>query len=273
MRIASNFHFPKRGFKKSGAVLFVALGVCCFFAVETRAAKAVEPTTTAPASASIPAAFPVPPVNTMAAPPSLGAPSSEAPSPEIVKTQGESIQKNISAMEEKITENAKNAIKRLDVVSDSTSLADLNHVRQTITRIEAMIDVEKRLSELAKLRNERHSSSVSSALEGAIPASALGMPAQNLPLPPSPLSDEEQKARRESSSSHPEISRIFGTGGKYTAILKFTNGDLKSVKVGDKVANNDTVRTITSSSVEIGGKETSYTLRVKNVDVVYSVGR
>ncbi len=175
-------------------------------------------------------------------------------------------------MEDKVVENAKSVVKHLDVASDTMTLADLNRARQTVSRIDAMIDVEKRLNELEKIRSERHGSH--QALEGAIPASALVMPPMSVsPSKPVVLASHEEEPVRHVETSRPEISRIYGAGGKYTAVLSFSGGDVKSVHVGDKLADGETVRAITSSFVEIGGKETSYTLRVKNVDVVYSAER
>ena len=242
MRIANNFSLTF--LTRVGAALFVAFGVFCFAPSHTHAAEAPQPAISGLPILSV-------------TPPSVVSSASAAEAP---KSQNESIGKNVSTMEDEISSNAKKIIKRLDVAADTTSLADLNSARQTVTRIEAMIELEKR---------DGMSSPPPAMLATAIPSSAL-MPPPSATLPIS--SDFEPQKIKFSSSSHPEISHIFGTGGRYTAVLKLSNGDLKPVKVGDKVSDNETVRAITSSSVDVAGK-TPYTLHVKNVDMVYSAMR
>jgi type IV pilus biogenesis protein PilP len=286
MRIANKKFMPAATFIGTGAAFLVMLGVCWVPFAGAYAAEAA-PIIIAPissAEAATPTLTPAPsvvPVQAVASTPALdslsASPSPSSP-PDLLKAQGESIEKNISAMEEKVSESAKNVVKHLDVSADATSLADLNRARQTITRIDAMIDVERRLNELEKLREERHdahSSSMTASLAGAIPASALGMPthSSSTPVAPPAFGQEEQKTKPAVSPQRPEISRIYGTGGQYVAALKFSGGEMKSVRAGDKIGDGETVRAITASSVDIGGKETSYTLRVKNIDVVFSAVR
>ncbi len=216
-------------------------------------------------------------------PPSAGAvPSVAIPSPEasdalnpleMGKTEDQSISKGMAKAEDKVIENAKNLVKKLDTTSDETTLEDLNKARQTISRIDAMIDVEKRLSELEKLRNERQPRmpSMPPTLASAIPASALAMP--SIASLPSPGIGSDEPARVRRSSARPTLTRIIGTNGRYSAVLKFTGDNVKTVRVGEKVSDGETVQAITQTSVQIGGRGTSYTLHVKNVDVVYSVVR
>jgi type IV pilus biogenesis protein PilP len=243
---------------RTTAAFFAVLGVCCL--TLSGAAYAADP--------GVDAVAPAPGIPVSSAPmPVLSSPSS-----------GESLEKSVSTMEDKVSENAKSVVRHLDVASEETTFADLNRARQTVTRIEAMIDVEKHLNELEKLRNERHDTHVPSVtlpLANAIPASALAMPS-SVPFISTPTEMPKVHhivSESRPTGSHPEISRISGAGGKYTAVLKLSGGDVKSVMVGDRLADGDVVRAITASSVEIGGKEASYTLRVKNVDVVYSAMR
>jgi len=188
----------------------------------------------------------------------------------------ESLEKSVARTEEKVIESARELVKKLDSSADETALSDLNKARQTVSRIEAMIDVEKRLTELDRLRNERRGGpqmgNIPAALAGAIPASALTMPRGAAKSGKSYLApNSNQMVVMPAKPSRPTIARIIGTNGKYIAVLKMSEKEEKAVKVGDKVSDGETVRAITSSSVEIGGKGTSYTLNVKNVDVVYSV--
>jgi type IV pilus biogenesis protein PilP len=186
--------------------------------------------------------------------------------------------KNVSALEDKATDNARSIVKSLDG-TDTLTLEDLNRARQTIARIDALIDVEKRLTELEKLRNERTGGSMA----GAIPASALnpggrfmnagmGMGAPQPMAAPAPVMPMAMPVMAQSMSGT-EVTRIMGTDGKYSAVLKTSDGDMHTVRPGDQI-NGKTVRSISSSSVtleEKGGE--SKVLHVKNVDMVFSETR
>jgi len=219
----------------------------------------------------IPAGVPAPQVVQAAVPAAPTAPQAVLSLTDPVKAPSDEMRKSVSAMEDKATENAKNLVKHLDAAGDATTFADLNSARQAVTRIEAMIDVEKHLAELEKLRGERggsgsHSSVVS--LSTAIPASAL------TPPPQMHLSPEKVAVGPEAvSHGRPEISRIYGTDGKYTAVLKLPGGETKSVRVGDQLSNGEAVSSISASSVGVEGKGASYALHIKNVDAIYSAMR
>ena len=133
------------------------------------------------------------------------------------------ITKNVAEMEDKVSENAKNVVKRLETPTDTTTLADLNSARQTITRIEAMIDLEKHLAELEKLRGERTGlHAVTASLAGAIPASALTPLPKRAPAPAQAgvgtgeVGVEEMAAPMSSGFGHIDITRITGTDGRYS---------------------------------------------------------
>ncbi len=292
MRIAGKFFSPTSLF--AGAVV---VGICSFISSGTFAANSAPlvatpapvaqaaPLVAAPVSQAPLASAQAAPVATANAAPSTSAVQASAAAtpaafqvPEAPKAEGDDIAKALSSMEDKVTDSAKSVVKRLDT-TEATTISDLNSARQTVTRIEAMIDIEKRLGELEKLRNERNSRAFAavmpmpSGLAGAIPASALQ------PLPGTvAVASSSVSASPDSppvirfGSGRPEISRISGTEGRYMAVLKLPDGEKKSVKVGDKLSHG-TVRSITSSSVEVADKGNSYTLRVKNVDAIYSAMR
>jgi type IV pilus biogenesis protein PilP len=290
--------------------VFVAFGVCSFAPVFAQAADGLQPISSAPevlsvepsplaiASAPAPAAKTAEPAANStgalaaeASPPSPSASATDpvsvpakvetissapsaAPRPEDTKKQEETFRKKITGMEEKAISNAKSAIKRLDTGSDSTTLEDLNSARQTITRIEAVIDLEKHLKELEKLRsggNEYNMASSQGALAGAIPQSALmpEIPASLLAEPPV----SHAHAKHLATPARPEILQIYGTGGKYTAVLKLFGSEERQVKVGDKISDDETVRAITPSSVEVKDKTASYTLYIKKSGIIQSAMR
>ncbi len=266
MRIASSSFLPKA----------ITLSVLLLASAGAYAADTLVP----PAPAlSIPAA-PLPAATTSA--PALAQPGSFPIATEIVRPQsGGDIERNISAMEDKVSENAKNVLRHLDAAPETTTYTELNSARQTVSRLEAMIDVEKRLAELEKVRGERtgaHALAASSfapptAFASAIPASALLPPPAPSKASTTPDTSSGGGDTPSFGSGRPEISRIYGIDGKYTAVLKLSGGDLKMVRVGDSISNSETVQSISVSSVGVAGNGRSYTLHVKNVNAIYSAMR
>lgn len=180
-----------------------------------------------------------------------------------------------ASAEDKVSDGAKTLIKKLDTLSDMTSLDDLNKARQAVARIEAMIDIEKKLGELERVRNDRaqeKSGKNASNLAAAIPASALTPP----PAPTSSATSltsafrvSEPKPRPVASSL--DVSRIVGSQGRYSATI-MEGGVPRNVSVGDKVGGA-TVRSITAQAVTVDDGGETRTLRVKNVDTIFSAMR
>jgi type IV pilus biogenesis protein PilP len=175
--------------------------------------------------------------------------------------------KNIAALEEKATDNAKSTLKTLDG-TDALTLDDLNRARQTVARIDAMIDIEKRLGELEKLRDGKNGGS-SSNFANAIPASALTPMPRAISRTPSFPTGQEMPVVMHVAPSKPEISRIVGADGKYEAVLKMSDGETRTVRIGDTL-NGGTVRWITPSAVGFDEKGQTSVLHIKNVDIVSS---
>ncbi|MDD3370332.1 MAG: type IV pilus biogenesis protein PilP [Alphaproteobacteria bacterium] len=255
MRTANKFSIPRRSLKGLGAAFLLVIGSCLSSPAFSQEAPA------APSLVS----------SAMAAP----APSDPA-KPVLPAAKTESIEKSVLKAEDKVIETAKGQMKKLDSASSETSLAELNQVRQTISRIEAMIDVQKRLNELEKLRGVSRSASVANVPAGladAIPASALSLPRRMRASSGDSASKSTAARSAHVSAARPEVERIIGSGGRYTAYLRLAGNERRAVRVGDKVSDGETVRSITSSSVEVGGKNSSYTLRMKNIDIIQGVMR
>jgi type IV pilus biogenesis protein PilP len=182
----------------------------------------------------------------------------------------DSLEKTVSNLDDKAVDSAHTITHRLGANAGSLSFEDLNTARQTVARIDAMIEVEKHLGELQKLRNDRSGSAGS--LASAIPASALAPPksAMLVSQQPAPQITAQQSMAMESSWTKDEVTRISGSDGKYTAMLKLSDGTTRHVKTGDEIAHGAKVAWINSSGVGIeeGGK--TRTLHVKNVEMVYS---
>jgi type IV pilus biogenesis protein PilP len=94
----------------------------------------------------------------------------------------------------------------------------------------------------------------------------------SMPMPmqsPKVIKDEKPK----STITDIEVSRITGADGKYSAVLKMANGDMKPVRAGDKITDHATVRWISSSSVLVEEYGETHTIRIKNVDAIFSAMR
>jgi len=246
MRIANRISLSQDTALSARAIFFIALGI---LSILTAPVRASEPAAGAP----------------MLTPPPL-------PPSEPVLQSGD-LNKTINALEDKASESAKTTIKHLDSTTDTVTFEDLNSARQTIARIDALIEVEKHMSELDKLRGERGGAISSSALAGVIPASALRQPALMAPAPSLPTMPSEEMRPRMSMPMMPsEVSRIMGSEGTYSAVLKLSDGSVRNVRVGDKVSDG-TVQWISSSAVGLEVRGETRILRVKNVDAVYSVLR
>jgi hypothetical protein len=178
--------------------------------------------------------------------------------------------KGLTSAEDKITDSVKGVVKHIGT-TDSLTLDDLNTARQAVAKIEALIDIEKHLAELEKVRSERDGGNTKIA--AAIPASALA------PMPP-PLSSQLQNltpppvspapvVNPMMSSSNLEVSRIIGGAGRYSAIIKTTDGQNKTIQVGDKLSEGSTVVGITSAGVELDQNGKTRMVHVKNVNTVF----
>lgn len=182
--------------------------------------------------------------------------------------------KGLAGAEDKVSDSVKALAKRMGN-TDSITLDDLNSARQAVAKIDALIDIEKHLRELEKLRAERDDSAARS-LSSALPASALSpfnsqaQVASALPLPmPSPVAMPAGIPQNPMSSlGDVTVSRITGSGGRFTAAVKTSDGQTKNVQVGDKL-NGGTVSAITSSGVEINHNKSIKVYPVKNVPTVF----
>jgi type IV pilus biogenesis protein PilP len=234
------------------------------------------------------AATPVAAMPGMSAPPVMTAPAMASPAalpatgpldmmdvPKPAAADGKN-DKGFSAVQSKVPDSVKEVMKRLDN-NNIVTLDDLNSARQAVARIEALIDIEKHISELEKIRSDREdggSSKSSKSLASAIPASAIAPP----PLFPtggmagggnSASRNEANMAAMPAPAAVTDVSRIVGSNGHYSATIKTSDGQSKTYSTGDHLMSGGTIEKITSSEVVISQGTTKRVLHVKNVDVVF----
>ncbi len=180
--------------------------------------------------------------------------------------------KNAPALEEKVTESAKKLISTIETSSTPLSMADLNAARQTVARIDAVIEIEKHLAELEKLRG--HDSHIPSSFSAAIPASAL-MPMPSAPsAPAAPMAIPQpitpvSPPKKESALSA-ELVRVVGADGAYIAVLRLTSGSTKTFKVGDSVGDHGRINRITPTAVVLTEAGRTHTLSIGATGPLYS---
>ena len=199
--------------------------------------------TTASASA---ADFP-----TIASPPMAGA-TANSPSPDMAgSSPGESAlplpggngksKNNLGPLEDKVTDSIKSTVKQFSS-TDSVNLEDLNTAHQAIAKLEVLIEIEKRLAELDKIKSERNGEK---NLAASIPASALSAPPPPPPVPafmPPPVSTGmEQPFSPAPFKSHVDVSRVIGADGHYAAVIQD-----KTMYVGDTLPDGSVIVSISS---------------------------
>lgn len=199
----------------------------------------------------------------------------------IMASMGE-IKKTFPPLEDKAVANAQNVIKHLDGSSEAVTLDELNTARQAVARLDAMIDLEKHLNELEKMRGER-SASPARSMASLIPASALApSPSSLSPASASttPINVGEnlnevplRPIKKERSAGRVEVVRIMGIGGNYAATLKMEDGTMRPCKTGDHLNDHSIVRFISASSVVLDENGETHTLHVRNVDAVFNAMR
>ena len=221
--------------------LAIMLGVLAFSGGAALAADAPLPASNATAvtASPPPALVPLPPM------------------PSAPKTAANTLEN----LENKVPDSVKEVMKHLDKTTEDVTLDDLNSARQAVAKIEALIELEKHLVELDKIRQEREKKI---SFAGAIPASALQPPPSlsSISLPanaPPPVMAERPL----------EVSRIMGRNGRYSAVVKMSDDKTRTVQVGDHLPNGDTVLGITATEVELGRGSNHQSLHIKNVDTVF----
>ena len=171
----------------------------------------------------------------------------------------------------KMPDSVKGVVKRLNSATENVTLEDLNSAREAVAKLDILIDIEKRLNDLATLRQEREEKSLSNA----IPASVLGSRGAPAPSPafsplPGPSMPPPPVVYTPLPSASIEIQRIVGAGGHYMALVKSGDGKATLVHEGDKLSDGSVVQNITGHGVTVLKNKTTRTIQVKDVAVVFN---
>jgi type IV pilus biogenesis protein PilP len=145
--------------------------------------------------------------------------------------------------------------------TDPINLDDMIRAQDAINRLDLLLEIEKRQTELKKLRDERNKPTIMSS---SIPASALNLPslkvtstsginlppANTLPKPPEP------------PASTYSLKRIVGTEGRYSAVISSGGDRVLSVRPGETLPDGSKVKSVTLTSVSLVKDKKSKTLTI-----------
>ncbi len=181
----------------------------------------------------------------------------------VMKREGKESEQDI-----KIPDSVKSVIKHLGTSTENITIDDLNTAREAIARLDVLIDIEKRLSDLEKIREEREKKSMASA----IPASALAPPPPSMvsmaPMSVSRASSPAPVAYTPAQASPADVAYIQGSNGHYSALVK-VGGDSRLVHAGEHMADGTVILAVTPQSVELEKNGTKRLLQVKGVQTVF----
>ena len=228
------------------------------------------------------------PVAPAMAQPSMDQPSSipvSTPAPALASADKTASSAPKLADAPKLPDSVKNVVKRLNSATEDVSLEDLNAAREAVAKLDLLIDIEKRMNDLAKLRSDREEKTGGS-LANAIPASALGgrgpfagapnpMQQMNAGLPmassPLPVSLPSSAAAPYSlSGGGIEVTKIVGAQGRYTATIKVGEEKPKQYREGDKLSDGSVIQSISSHGVSLVKDKKTRIVSVKDVTVVFN---
>ena len=164
---------------------------------------------------------------------------------------GKKMPKAMMRMDAKVPDSVKDVIKHLSNKAEDITLDDLNAAREAVAKLDALIDIEKRLVDLDKIRNEREKEN-DKKIADAIPKTALMPPPSYMP-PPMPVersSEPKVAAMPKPMPVELEIIRIEGSNSHYGALVK--DGDTTHlVHAGDHLSDGSVVLSVSTQGVEL----------------------
>ncbi len=147
---------------------------------------------------------------------------------------------------------------------NNVSVEDLSKAQDALTRLDLLLQIEKKIGEIKKTQDDRESNGsgggMAGGMVGQIPASALVLPGQmsggGMAGGGAPVVSNPIISSAPASSASYEIEQISGTNGNYSAILMTPDGDRKTVRAGDKL-DGRRVEAVSFDSVQLGAAGTT----------------
>lgn len=184
---------------------------------------------------------------------------------------------SIDQYQEKASGTIKEISKKLEFGRENVTLRDLNDARQAVIKIDAIIELEKKLAELEKVKKDKEKEKKISILPVSDMSLLPAPPKPALPaIPELPVTAAPAAAPAPVKAAPPpepkvaeiEVSRVIGGAGKYRAVAS-VDGNEKVLRVGDKVSGGAVVTAVTAQGVEVIHKGEKKLYAVKNVGVVF----
>lgn len=172
-----------------------------------------------------------------------------------------------------------------DVVTDlkraekNVTLEDVARAQDALARLDLLLDIEKKINEIEKVRDERKSIGKSFSRDtsasggfGQIPASALSLPmtgsspfrptASTVSQPSRPVVSTPAPSPRASADGY-TVEQITGSNGRYRAVVSDSGGKKSTVSTGEKL-NGFTVSNISASGVTLTNDKDRKVLSVES---------
>jgi len=172
----------------------------------------------------------------------------------------------------KVPDSVKKVVKSLNEATEDVTLDSLNSAREAVVKLDVLIDIEKRLNDLAKIRKDRADKE---DLANAMPSMAFQQPISSPPslISPPPAMNQPtgvMPVGMAVSSGQVEVIRVLGASGRYSAQVKDFDGQTKLIHVGDKMSDGAVVNSISREGVTFTGHDKkSKTVQVKDIGTVF----
>jgi type IV pilus biogenesis protein PilP len=185
--------------------------------------------------------------------------------------------------DEKLIENGgipssvQSVVKKLNGATDDLTLEDLNDAREAAAKLDVLLDIEKKLTDLAKIRSERDKDAAATAMSSMLPMSAIQSgPISKYQIPSNALEKPAEPSRpavvRPAAPRGPEkvdVERISGTVGRYVAVYKDKSDETHQVRAGDKMPDGSKVVAISRRGVTLSKDGQTLILPVKDVENIF----
>ncbi|MGE0109135.1 MAG: hypothetical protein AB7S81_05140 [Bdellovibrionales bacterium] len=168
---------------------------------------------------------------------------------------------------------------KLAEASGDMTVEDLNEARAAAVKLEMLLDIEQKLTDLTKVRKARDEIKTGgmSSLANALPPEAFiaplngaSIPAYIPPVVSSPPVSSPPPVKVDQGPRKVDILRISGIAGQYVAAYKF-NGEDRQIRAGDKMDDGSLVASISPRGVVLSKNNKREVLPVKGAPQVFGV--
>lgn len=155
-------------------------------------------------------------------------------------------------------------VKKLQDAKVDLSLEDMNQARAALARLDLLLELEQKMTDLDKARAKRTGADMADDVSAMLPRGVARMPGRGAMAVEMPV--VTPVAMRTPVVATYTVQRINGIDGSYTAQLSSATDEKTTVHVGDKLSDGSTVTGITASTVSVRGAndKTDHMLRVNN---------